>query len=97
MTRIELTEQTMAELHSIMRKQSGNAGLARRARCVLLCAGGGRRVDIRKALSCDAAHAQIHIHYTPKYSSGLSQVAIVGARQAAYVKTLIKSIMAGTC
>ena len=53
MTRIELTEQAMAELQSIMRKQTGNAGLARRARCVLLCAGGERRVDIRKALGCD--------------------------------------------
>jgi hypothetical protein len=49
MTRIELTDQTMAELQSVMCKQTGNAGLARRVRCVLLCASGQRRVDIRKA------------------------------------------------
>lgn len=53
MTRIEFTEQAMAELQSIMRKQTSNAGLARRARRVLLCADGERRVDIRKALGCD--------------------------------------------
>ena len=53
MTRIELTEEAMAELQSTLRKQTGNAGLARRARCVLLCARGERRVDIRKALGCD--------------------------------------------
>ena len=49
MTRIELTEQAMAELQGIMRKQTGNAGLARRAWCVLLCASGQRRVDMRRA------------------------------------------------
>jgi hypothetical protein len=31
----QLNEQEVAELQSMMRKQTGNAALARRARCVL--------------------------------------------------------------
>ncbi len=50
---MKLNEQEMAELQSVMRKQTGNAALARRARCVLLCATGVRRVDIRQTLGCD--------------------------------------------
>lgn len=50
---MELSEQGRAELQSLMRKQTGNAALARRARCVWLCATGHRRVDIRRALGCD--------------------------------------------
>ena len=50
---MKLSEQEMAELQSVMRKQTGNAALARRARCVLLCATGVRRVDIRRTLGCD--------------------------------------------
>ena len=50
---MKLNEQEMAELQSVMRKQTGNAALARRARCVLLRATGARRVDIRLALGCD--------------------------------------------
>jgi len=50
---LKLNEQEMAELQSVMRKQTGNAALARRARCVLLCATGVRRVDIRQTLGCD--------------------------------------------
>lgn len=50
---MKLSEQNMAELQSVMRKQTGNAALARRARCVWLCATGARRVDIRHALGCD--------------------------------------------
>lgn len=53
MTPLKLNEQEMAELQSVMRKQTGNAALARRARCVLLCATGARRVDIRQTLGCD--------------------------------------------
>jgi transposase len=53
MTPLKLNEQEMAELQSVMRKQTGNAALARRARCVLLCATGVRRVDIRRTLGCD--------------------------------------------
>jgi len=53
MTPLKLNEQEMAELQSVMRKQTGNAALARRARCVLLCATGVRRVDIRQTLGCD--------------------------------------------
>ncbi len=50
---MKLNAQEMADLQSVMRKQTGNAALARRARCVLLCAAGSRRVDIRLALGCD--------------------------------------------
>lgn len=50
---MKLNEQDMAELQSVMRKQTGNAAMARRARCVLLCASGERRVDIRLTLGCD--------------------------------------------
>ena len=56
MTPLKLSEQEMAELQGVMRKQTGNAALARRARCVLLCATGARRVDIRQALGCDDCH-----------------------------------------
>lgn len=52
MTPLKLSEQEMAELQSLMRKQTGNAALARRARCVWLCAKGSRRVDIRQVLGC---------------------------------------------
>lgn len=37
---MKLSEQQMAELQSVMHKQTGNAALARRARCVWLCAKG---------------------------------------------------------
>ena len=47
---MKLNEQEMAELQSVMRKQTGDATLARRARCVLLCSKGVRRVDIRQTL-----------------------------------------------
>lgn len=50
---MKLNEEELAELQSVMRKQTGNAALARRARCVWLCATGVRRVDIRLALGCD--------------------------------------------
>jgi hypothetical protein len=36
MTPLKLNEQEIAELQSVMRKQTGNAALARRARCVPL-------------------------------------------------------------
>ncbi len=47
MTPLKLNEQEIAALRSVMRKQTGNAAFARRARCVLLCVTGARRVDIR--------------------------------------------------
>ena len=53
MTPLKLNEQEIAELQSVMRKQTGHAAFARRARCVLLCATGVRRVDIRMTLGCD--------------------------------------------
>ncbi len=53
MTPLKLNEQEIAELRSVMRKQTGPAAFARRARCVLLCAAGVRRVDIRMTLGCD--------------------------------------------
>jgi len=53
MTPLSLNEQEMAELQTVMRKQTGNAALARRARCVWLCATGQRRTDIRQAMGCD--------------------------------------------
>ncbi len=53
MTPLKLNEQEIAALRSVMRKQTGPAAFARRARCVLLCATGVRRVDIRMTLGCD--------------------------------------------
>jgi transposase len=50
-----LTPEQREELESVMRKHSGNAALARRARCVLLWADGERRVDIRSKLACNDA------------------------------------------
>lgn len=42
-----------SELKAVIRKRSGSAALARRARCVLLWADGARRVDIRNKLGCN--------------------------------------------
>lgn len=67
MTPLKLNEQEMAELKSVMRKQTGNAALARRARCVLLCATGARRVDIRLALGCDDGFIS---RWTSAYAAG---------------------------
>ena len=50
---MKLNEQEMAELQGVMRKQTGNAALVCRARCVLLCATGARRIVIRQTLGCD--------------------------------------------
>jgi len=50
-----LTSEQRSELDAVMRKRHGSAALARRARCVLLWADGGRRVDIRSKLGCNDA------------------------------------------
>ncbi len=50
-----LTGDERSELEAVIRKRHGNAALARRARCVLLWAGGERRVDIRTKLACNDA------------------------------------------
>jgi transposase len=55
MQRTMLTSEQRSELDAVMRKRHGSAALARRARCVLLWADGGRRVDIRSKLGCNDA------------------------------------------
>jgi hypothetical protein len=55
MHRMTLTADERGELEAVIRKRSGSAALARRARCLLLCADGERRVDIRAKLECNAA------------------------------------------
>ncbi|MFM9428928.1 transposase [Variovorax sp. GrIS 2.14] len=50
---MKLTPQERDELEAVMRKRSGSAALARRARCVLLWVDGERRVDIRTKLACN--------------------------------------------
>ena len=50
-----LTSEQQADLEAVMRKRHGNAALSRRARCVILWAGGERRVDIREKLACNDA------------------------------------------
>ena len=52
MQRTILTIEQQADLEAVMRKRHGNAALSRRARCVILWAGGERRVDIREKLAC---------------------------------------------
>jgi hypothetical protein len=47
MHRIELTADERGELKAVIRKCSGAAALARRARCLLMWADVERRVDIR--------------------------------------------------
>ncbi len=49
---MKLTADERGELEAVIRKRSGSAALARRARCVLLWADGERRVDIRAKLAC---------------------------------------------
>lgn len=48
-----LTADERSVLEAALRRRSGSAALARRARCVLLWAGGERRVDIRAKLACN--------------------------------------------
>ena len=55
MQRILLTVEQREELEAMLRKHSGSAAQARRARCVLLWADGERRVDIRSKLACNDA------------------------------------------
>jgi transposase len=50
-----LTDDERGQLEAVIRKRSGSAALARRARCVLLWADCERRVDIRAKLSCNDA------------------------------------------
>ncbi len=50
MTPLKLNEQEIAAWQSVMRKQTGSAAFARRARYVLWCATGARRVDIQMTL-----------------------------------------------
>lgn len=50
-----LTTAQREELEAMLRKHSGSAAQARRARCVLLWADGERRVDIRSKLACNDA------------------------------------------
>jgi transposase len=52
---MKLTADERGELEAVIRKRSGSAALARRARCVLLWADGERRVDIRAKLACNDA------------------------------------------
>ena len=52
---MKLTADDRGELEAVIRKRSGSAALARRARCVLLWADGERRVDIRAKLACNDA------------------------------------------
>jgi transposase len=55
MQRTMLTSEQRAELDAVMRKRHGSAAISRRARCVVLWAGGERRVDIRDKLACNDA------------------------------------------
>ena len=55
MHRMTLTADERGDLEAVIRKRSGSAALARRARCVLLWADGERRVDIRTKLACNDA------------------------------------------
>lgn len=50
---MNLTPDERDQLETLIRKRSGSAALARRARCVLLWADGERRVDIRTKLACN--------------------------------------------
>ena len=50
-----LTDDERGQLEAVIRKRSGSAALARRARCVLLWADCERRVDIRAKLACNDA------------------------------------------
>ncbi len=50
MTPLKLNEQEVAAWQSVMRKQTGSAAFARRARYVLWCATGARRVNIQMTL-----------------------------------------------
>jgi transposase len=50
---MNLTTDERDQLEALIRKRSGSAALARRARCVLLWAHGERRVDIRTKLACN--------------------------------------------
>lgn len=62
MQRIVLTPDQRTELEAVIRKHSGGAALARRARCVLLWADGERRVDIRAKLACNDAFVSRWTH-----------------------------------
>ena len=55
MYRMLLTDDERGQLEAVIRKRSGSAALARRARCVLLWADCERRVDIRAKLACNDA------------------------------------------
>lgn len=63
------------ELEAMLRKHSGSAAQARRARCVLLWADGERRVDIRSKLGCnDAFVTRWTSAYSEQGAAGLVSV-----------------------
>jgi transposase len=60
-----LTTEQEEELLAVLRRRHGNAALVRRARCVLLCSQGERRVDIRNKLACNDGFVS---HWTAAYA-----------------------------
>ncbi len=66
-----LTSEQRAELDAVMRKRHGNAAILRRARCVMLWAGGERRVDIRDKLACNDA-------FVTKWTSAFDSQGLAG-------------------
>ena len=66
-----LTSEQRAELDAVMRKRHGNAAILRRARCVVLWAGGERRVDIRGKLACNDA-------FVTKWTSAFDSQGLAG-------------------
>lgn len=60
-----LTTEQEQELLAVLRQRHGNAALVRRARCVLLCSQGERRVAIRNKLACNDGFVS---HWTAAYA-----------------------------
>jgi len=60
-----LTTEQEEDLLAVLRQRHGNAALARRARCVLLCSQGERRVAIRNKLACNDRFVS---HWTAAYA-----------------------------
>ena len=66
-----LTPDQREELEAMLRKHSGGAAQARRARCVLLWADGERRMDIRSKLACNDA-------FVTRWTSGYRDQGVAG-------------------
>jgi transposase len=103
MTKLILNDEQRAELQALMRKHRGNAAVARRARCVLLCATGKRRVDIRQVLGCDdgfitrwtAAFARQGMAGLVSHHPGRKPTQSVAQREARVLERTLKSAPAG--